>query len=740
MNVPRGLGAEAPRRQDGQLGTRCGDPRDHATPNAPVAKPPSAEYSPAFPRCSMQTLPFRTPSFVSSLSLALCLLAPVGCDGKPEDSDSTVDADSDGYPERVDCDDADSAVHPEALEICDGVDNDCNDKIDDDDAGLDPESTPKWYTDGDLDGFGSAETAACIQPAGTIAVGMDCDDANADAYPGAIEICNDIDDDCDTLVDAADDNLDPSGSIAWYTDADGDGYGAPATLTRGCVAPADVTLDGSDCDDTNPAVSPEGTEICDAADNDCDPTTSDAGMASFQGRDGSLTDVTRAVLGAVDDPADITLDSGTLWLCDGIFHASVEFIGDATVAGVHDGAILDGTGGGSTVWVETDGVTATINTVAILGGSGRSSVALGENVGGGALCQADAELILTNVDISGSSAFFGAGLTSTSCDTTLTDTVIHDNAAELAIGGAFLADGTHDWTRVEVRDNYGPDFVGGMYLWTVLYDGSALYNFEDVIVADNVTDGSVSGIWMDDGTLDWTSTSPGRSALTGNVDGGFTALYFNSYGEGSSKATFSGVDMGTEAGGDDNTTSDVFHGYYGRSYKAGDNASFSCDTYGCGTVTTYTTGSESGASTSSDLQVGTVVLADTETTIQEMSMGVTSTGDCTAWMQVFSAADPTTSWTLLDGAYSISVPSSGEISTDELSVLTELGVYYALVASVYCDSGYADVAYVDAPTTDMGFGTAVGTVGEVSAYTNPDYTYVAGVASLWVTNVGIVEL
>lgn len=689
----------------------------------------------------MQTLPFRTPSFVTSLSLALCLLAPVGCDGKSEDSSDTVDADGDGYPERVDCDDADSAVHPEALEICDGVDNDCNDKIDDDDAGLDAESTPKWYTDGDLDGFGSAETAACIQPAGTIAVGMDCDDANADAYPGGIEVCDDVDNDCDTLVDAADDNLDPSGSITWYTDADGDGYGDPTTLERGCVQPSDVILDGTDCDDSNAAVSPDGTEICDAADNDCDPTTSDAGMASFQGRDGSINDVTRAVQGAPDDPVSIELDTGTLWFCDGTFHVNVGFTGNASVAGVHDATILDGTGGGSTVWVETDGVTARVDNVAILGGSGRSSLNLGQNVGGGALCQADAELILSNVDISGGTAYYGAGLTSTSCDTTLTDTVIHDNAAEVAIGGAFLADGTHDWTRVEVRDNYGPYFVGGMYLWTLLYDGSAMYNFEDVIVADNVTDGSVSGIWMDDGTLNWSSTSAGTSALTGNVDEGLTALYFNSYGEGLSKATFSGVDMGTEAGGDDNTTSDVFHGYYGRSYKAGDNAAFSCDTYGCGTVTDFTTGSETRSNGLSDVVIGSVVLADSEATLQELSIGLSSTGDCTASLLVFSATDPESSWTLEDSVSGLAVPSRGAVSTDELSVLTEPGVYYALAVSITCASGSADLAIVDLPTTDMGFGTAVGVVGYEGAGSdlNPAY-YLATVEYQWLANVGIVEL
>jgi hypothetical protein len=139
--------------------------------------------------------------------------------------------------------------------------------------------------------------------------------------------------------------------------------------------------------------------------------------------------------------------------------------------------------------------------------------------------------------------------------------------------------------------------------------------------------------------------------------------------------------------------------------------------------------------------IGSVVRADSEATIQELSIGVTSTGDCTASLLVFSATDPESTWTLEDSTSGLAVPSRGVVSTDELGVLTEPGLYYALAVSITCASGSADLAIVDAPTTDMGFGTAVGIVGDVGADSDLDTAYYyATVESLWLANVGIVEL
>jgi hypothetical protein len=102
-----------------------------------------------------------------------------------------------------DCDDANPLIAPDQTEICNGVDDDCDDAVDLDDPDLDPSTLSTWYPDGDDDGFGDPDgaMALCDQPADTVADGTDCDDANDAVNPGATEICNGIDDDCDTYAD-----------------------------------------------------------------------------------------------------------------------------------------------------------------------------------------------------------------------------------------------------------------------------------------------------------------------------------------------------------------------------------------------------------------------------------------------------------------------------------------------------------------------------------------------------------
>jgi uncharacterized delta-60 repeat protein len=98
-----------------------------------------------------------------------------------------------------DCDDDNAATHPNAVETCDGKDNDCDGQIDE---GL---PTKTWYTDADHDGYGANATAhvGCMAPPGTgwILVGGDCDDANAGVHPGATEICDGIDNNCNGVID-----------------------------------------------------------------------------------------------------------------------------------------------------------------------------------------------------------------------------------------------------------------------------------------------------------------------------------------------------------------------------------------------------------------------------------------------------------------------------------------------------------------------------------------------------------
>lgn len=113
------------------------------------------------------------------------------CDGTIE----YADADADGWAECVDCADADPTRNPDVVEICDGLDNDCDDAADESDA----VGARTFYQDADGDGFGDASVTktTCNQPNGYVEHGDDCDDAAPERYPGAPDRCDDdIDSDC----------------------------------------------------------------------------------------------------------------------------------------------------------------------------------------------------------------------------------------------------------------------------------------------------------------------------------------------------------------------------------------------------------------------------------------------------------------------------------------------------------------------------------------------------------------
>jgi MYXO-CTERM domain-containing protein len=104
-----------------------------------------------------------------------------------------ADEDGDGYLASEDCNDADAAINPDAEEVCDEVDNDC-------DAEIDEGLASTWYADSDGDGYGDDASAMedCQEPTGYVQQGGDCDDADADAYPDAEEVLDDgVDQDCD---------------------------------------------------------------------------------------------------------------------------------------------------------------------------------------------------------------------------------------------------------------------------------------------------------------------------------------------------------------------------------------------------------------------------------------------------------------------------------------------------------------------------------------------------------------
>jgi len=124
---------------------------------------------------------------------------------------------------------------------------------------------PPISQDADQDGSTSAE---------------DCDDSDPAVHPGADELCNDVDDDCDGVIDE-DDALD---AALWYADADGDGYGLTDDTTTACDRPRGYSEYPDDCDDDDPRVHPGAVEddCLDTVDYNCD------GSVGWEDADGDL--------------------------------------------------------------------------------------------------------------------------------------------------------------------------------------------------------------------------------------------------------------------------------------------------------------------------------------------------------------------------------------------------------------------------------------------------------------------
>ena len=183
---------------------------------------------------------------LAAAAAELCNAADEDCDGLvDEDFDADGDGAFDGsnpgcaanYGALADCDDADATTFGGAPELCDGLDNDCEGSI----SGTE--------TDDDGDGWVEC-TAPEANHVGAPAGGGDCDDASATVFPGASELCNGVDDDCDG---GADEDF----------DVDGDGYADGDD-------PLCAALTSADCDDTDASIHPGAPEACNAIDDNCD--------------------------------------------------------------------------------------------------------------------------------------------------------------------------------------------------------------------------------------------------------------------------------------------------------------------------------------------------------------------------------------------------------------------------------------------------------------------------------------
>ena len=193
------------------------------------------------------------------------------------------------------------------------------------------------YPDNDDDGYGTGSFQnTCWESLDLVSQSGDCDDGDGNVFPGATELCNNQDDDCDLQTDEG-----ATGNL-WYIDDDGDGDGDQnATAVDSCLEPSDgnaYASSNTDCDDQDPDNFPANQEICDGdgsqaqqSDNDCDAATNPTMSVYYADNDGDTLG-TGAPLMYCSNPGD----------------------GFSTLDGDCDDAD-PGVGGPTTWWADADG-------------------------------------------------------------------------------------------------------------------------------------------------------------------------------------------------------------------------------------------------------------------------------------------------------------------------------------------------------------------------------------------------
>lgn len=235
-----------------------------------------------------------------------------------------------------------------------------------------------YYIDQDGDGYGSSQAGFptrkdCAKPAGYAEISGDCDDFSEANHPGATELCDGKDNNCDGRIDEAIVNQ------PYCEDKDGDGHGTTGGATKSDCKPSAGYGDcKGDCNDNNAAVYPGAPEICDGRDNNCNGNI-DEGVRMTCGTgwcrryaDGCSASCTPGppiveTCNYFDDDCDGVIDNGTdAALCGGPGLACVlgKCIPEDGVSGT------GGTGGG-----DKSGTGGT-------GGAGASGVASGGGITG----------------------------------------------------------------------------------------------------------------------------------------------------------------------------------------------------------------------------------------------------------------------------------------------------------------------------------------------------------------------
>jgi len=627
--------------------------------------------------------------------LLACLAGIAACGSKPvtDASDDTgevpdEDRDGDGFVGSEDCDDSDADVFPGAVELCDGIDNDCDGELDNVEVDL-----PAWYTDSDGDGYGDDSTLVedCDQPSGLVGEGGDCDDTNASIHPGATELCNGIDDDCDA-------GTGEEGTVAFVT-TDGVISDMTTEFTSGAAgAGAEIVLteDGH-------------LHVCEGS---FQVNVTVEANVGFEGLSG---DATTAVLDGAQSGATIFSQH---------LNAELSFA-DLTVTG---GSGADPEGSGYTM-----GGGIVLNTY----DSTARSYAMGT-------------VSLDNVVVHGNSADMGGGLVLIGANSTIENSEIRNNHSTIGYSGMVLGDGAHHLEGVDIIENTSDGSMAGGAVFA--NQASYVHSFVDVRFIDNQAFDYTAALYLQMNSVVWSGSGAGSSAVLSNT---VTDHYSPTAAVDLNSAYLEvdNVDFGAPGSSDDNGPADLQVVGTNAQYWAPDGATFSCDPTGCGEPVSYDLGdSNNGEVLVQPTKVYAQVIQASSTTTATLEqfgfqyIRASATG-CTMNMRVATienASSEAQDWDVLWSSTGNAVQGSSMNLTDAFGILIEPDNFYALIISPVCSSNkdYVIFGYTTSPpNTDAGFGTSVGWAhGNDSSNSTISLTYVPAYDGPFDTQVSVVEI